>query len=206
VRCPRCHAPDTRVLDSRPTDEGTCIRRRRECQVCGERFTTRERVEVTPLWVIKRDGRRELFNRDKVLRGMLTACEKRPVELDRLQAIASEIERELHRRYDNEVESRVIGEMVMERLQRVDQVAYVRFASVYRQFRDLETFRRELDRLLAGDLPGTDSASPATAAEPPGTSPAGSLPREGGTPAGGSHANGWRAPGPAQDSPAGYRP
>jgi len=206
VRCPRCHAPDTRVLDSRPTEEGTAIRRRRECQVCGERFTTREKVEVTPLWVIKRDGRRELFNRDKVLRGMLIACEKRPVELAQLQAIASEVERELYRRFDNEVESRVIGEMVMERLQRVDQVAYVRFASVYRQFRDLETFRRELDRLLAGDPPGTAHASQEAGTAQAGTSQgAGSVPGDG-RQAGGAHANGRSAPAPGQDSSAGYRP
>lgn len=206
MRCPRCHAPDTRVLDSRPTDEGTAIRRRRECQVCGERFTTREKVEVTPLWVIKRDGRRELFNRDKVLRGMLIACEKRPVELDQLQAIASDVERELYRRFDNEVESRVIGEMVMERLQRVDQVAYVRFASVYRQFRDLETFRRELDRLLAGEPPGTARASQDAGAAQGGASQgAGSVPGDS-RQAGGARANGRSVPGPGQDSSAGYRP
>lgn len=166
MRCPRCHAPDTRVLDSRPTEEGTAIRRRRECQVCGERFTTREKIEVTPLWVIKKDGRREVFNRDKVLRGMLIACEKRPVQLEQLQAIASEIERELQSRYDKEVDSRVIGEMVMERLRHVDQVAYVRFASVYRQFRDIETFRRELDRLLAGEPAGGSASGPAAAGGP----------------------------------------
>ena len=147
------------------------VRRRRECQVCGERFTTYEKVEATPLLVIKKDGRREPFNRDKVLRGMLTACEKRPVELERLQAIAAEIERELRSRFDKEVESRVIGEMVMERLRRLDQVAYVRFASVYRQFKDIETFRRELDRLLAGDEPapapgGSAVAGGAAAADP----------------------------------------
>ncbi|QIA26373.1 transcriptional repressor NrdR [Thermaerobacter sp. PB12/4term] len=167
MRCPRCLAPDTRVLDSRPTEEGMAIRRRRECQACGERFTTYEKVEVTPLLVIKKDGRREAFDRDKVLRGMLTACEKRPVELERLQAIAAEIERELQSRYDKEVESRVIGEMVMERLRRLDQVAYVRFASVYRQFKDLETFRRELDRLLAGDEPAPDPRSAGEAPSDP---------------------------------------
>lgn len=136
------------------------VRRRRECQHCGYRFTTYEKVEVTPLLVVKKDGRREAFDRDKILRGMLTACEKRPVQLERLQTIAAEIERELQSRYDKEVESRVIGEMVMDRLRRVDQVAYVRFASVYRQFRDIETFRRELDRLLAGDRPEGTGHSP----------------------------------------------
>lgn len=149
------------------------VRRRRECQACGERFTTYEKVEVTPLLVIKKDGRREIFNRDKVLRGMLTACEKRPVELERLQAIAAEIERELQSRYDKEVESRVVGEMVMDRLRRLDQVAYVRFASVYRQFKDLETFRRELDRLLAGDEPApAPSSTSGTATAAPGDDPA----------------------------------
>ena len=173
VRCPRCHAPDTRVLDSRPTEEGMAIRRRRECQRCGERFTTYEKVEQTPLFVIKRDGRRERFDRDKVLRGMLTACEKRPVEVERLQVIAAEIERELRSRYEKEIPSKVIGEMVMERLRHVDQVAYVRFASVYRQFKDIETFRRELDRLLAGDEPadGAEAAAPATRAADAGDGP-----------------------------------
>lgn len=151
------------------------IRRRRECQRCGERFTTYEKVEQTPLFVIKRDGRRERFDREKVLRGMLTACEKRPVEVERLQAIAAEIERELRSRYEKEIPSKVIGEMVMERLRHVDQVAYVRFASVYRQFKDIETFRRELDRLLAGDEPadGADAAAaaPATRAADAGDGP-----------------------------------
>lgn len=150
MRCPACGHPDTRVLDSRPTEEGAAIRRRRECPRCRERFTTYERVEHTPLWVVKKDGRRELFNPDKVLAGVLTACEKRPVSLEQLQSLVREVERELRSRYDREVPSREIGELVMERLRALDDIAYVRFASVYREFRDLETLRREVERLLGG--------------------------------------------------------
>ena len=172
------------------------VRRRRECQRCGERFTTYEKVELTPLFVIKRDGRREVFNRDKILRGMLTACEKRPVELGRLQAIAAEIERELRSRYEREIPSKVIGEMVMERLRDVDQVAYVRFASVYRQFKDIETFRRELDRLLAGDEPA-DAGDPRASAAPDAAEGLAARPQDGmlaqGTPA--SATDGTAAPG-----------
>ncbi len=148
MRCPLCGHPETKVLDSRPTEEGTAIRRRRECLSCAERFTTYEKVESPPLMVVKRDGRREAFDRNKILRGLITACEKRPVPHERLEQLVSEVEKELRTRFDGEVPSQAIGEMVIERLRQVDEVAYVRFASVYRQFTDLRKFREELDRLL----------------------------------------------------------
>jgi transcriptional repressor NrdR len=124
------------------------VRRRRECTACGERFTTYEKLETTPFLVVKKDGRRESFEREKVVRGILVACEKRPVSLADIEELVNEVEKELRSRYEREVQSKEIGELVMERLRDLDDVAYVRFASVYRQFKDLETFRRELDRLL----------------------------------------------------------
>jgi len=148
MRCPYCGHSDTRVLDSRPTEEGMAVRRRRECTACGERFTTYEKLETTPFLVVKKDGRRESFEREKVVRGILVACEKRPVSLADIEELVNEVEKELRSRYEREVQSKEIGELVMERLRDLDDVAYVRFASVYRQFKDLETFRRELDRLL----------------------------------------------------------
>jgi len=148
MRCPYCGHDDTRVLDSRPTEEGAAVRRRRECTQCGERFTTYEKVETTPFVVVKRDGRREAFDRDKIIRGVLVACEKRPVSLDQIEELVSGVEKELRSRYERELGSNEIGELVMERLRDLDDVAYVRFASVYRQFKDLQTFRQELDRLL----------------------------------------------------------
>ncbi|HHV54314.1 MAG TPA: transcriptional repressor NrdR [Firmicutes bacterium] len=151
MRCPFCSHPDTRVLDSRATDEGQAIRRRRECLQCGERFTTYERVEVTPIVVVKRDGRREPFDRQKVLRGLLLACTKRPVSLAALETLVTDVERELERRGEREVSSQDIGELVMEKLRTLDDVAYVRFASVYRQFGDVQRFREELDRILGGN-------------------------------------------------------
>lgn len=153
MRCPFCGHGDTRVLDSRPTEEGAAIRRRRECAACGERFTTYEKVEMPPLVVVKKDGRREAFDRGKILRGLITACEKRPVSMSALEALASAVEREVRARFDGEVPSRAIGELVMERLAALDEVAYVRFASVYRQFTDTQQFREELDRLLASRSP-----------------------------------------------------
>ncbi|MDA8065068.1 MAG: transcriptional regulator NrdR [Thermaerobacter sp.] len=147
MRCPFCNHPETKVYDSRPAEEGGTIRRRRECLGCGRRFTTFERVEEPTLVVVKRDGRRVAFDRPKLLRGMLTACEKRPVPLAVLERAAAEIERELRVGGAREVSSTAIGEAVMERLRRIDAVAYVRFASVYRQFADLGRFREELDRL-----------------------------------------------------------
>lgn len=152
MRCPSCSHPESKVLDSRPTEEGAVIRRRRECLGCGERFTTYEKVEAArPFMVIKKDGRREAFDAGKVLRGLLTACEKRPVPLATLEELVSEAERDLRGRFEREVPSREIGEFVMRRLQGLDQVAYVRFASVYRQFQDLARFKEELERLLTGE-------------------------------------------------------
>ena len=148
MRCPSCGHVDSRVLDSRPTDDGSVIRRRRECLACQGRFTTYEKVEASPFVVLKRDGRREAFSPDKVLRGLITACEKRPVPRDTLERLVSEVEREMRSRYDREVPSQEIGELVAERLRAVDAVAYVRFASVYRQFQDVRRFKEELERLL----------------------------------------------------------
>ena len=150
------------MLDSRPTEEGAVIRRRRECLSCGGRFTTYEKVEAGPFVVVKKDGRREPFDPDKMLRGLIVACGKRPIERARLEGLVREVERELRSRFEREVPSKVIGELVSERLRAVDKVAYVRFASVYRQFEDLERFREELERLLAPSReaePGVPSAA-----------------------------------------------
>lgn len=151
MKCPFCSHLDTRVLESRPTDEGSAIRRRRECLSCGERFTTYERTEAAPLMVIKRDGSREEFDRRKVLQGIITACEKRPVSMATLEQVVTGIEERLRDSLEQEVSSQKIGEMVMEALKEVDQVAYVRFASVYRQFKDINTFLDELHALLRDD-------------------------------------------------------
>ncbi len=148
MRCPYCHYPESRVLDSRPTDEGTAIRRRRECLSCGERFTTYEKVEEAPLYVVKKDGRRELFDPAKIRAGMAKACEKRPVPAGKLDLITRDIERRLRNEYEVEVTSQAIGELVMEELKKLDQVAFVRFASVYREFADVERFQEELEHLL----------------------------------------------------------
>lgn len=148
MKCPTCKYNGTRVIDSRPVDEGRAIRRRRECEECGYRFTTFERVEEYPLIVIKKEGTREEFSRDKVLRGLLRACEKRPVSLNQLETITTEVERELRNLEVSEVKSEVIGEMVMDKLAKIDEVAYVRFASVYRQFKDINVFIEELKDLL----------------------------------------------------------
>jgi len=148
VKCPFCSYPESKVLDSRPAEEGSTIRRRRECAVCGRRFTTYERVEEIPLIVVKKDGKRELFDRNKVMRGLLKACEKRPIAMEILENTVNEIERDLRNMLEREITSQRIGEMVMERLRKIDGVAYVRFASVYRQFTDINKFRQELERLL----------------------------------------------------------
>ena len=148
MKCPYCSNPESRVVDSRPSDEGTSIRRRRECLVCHKRFTTYETMESLPLVVIKKDGSRQTFDKGKVLGGMVRACEIRPVPLDALQSIANEIEQSLQTQMDREVPTTRIGEMVMERLKHVDEVAYVRFASVYRQFKDVSTFMEELNKLI----------------------------------------------------------
>jgi transcriptional repressor NrdR len=149
MKCPYCEHSGTKVLDSRPANENKSIRRRRECERCLRRFTTFEMIEETPLIVIKKDGRREEFSRDKMLRGLLKACEKRPVSVERLEVIVSEVEKEIRATAKAEVESREIGELVMEQLYPVDEVAYVRFASVYRQFKDINMFMKELTNLLS---------------------------------------------------------
>ena len=149
MKCPYCGHPESKVIDSRPADENASIRRRRECLSCARRFTTYETVESLPIVVIKKDGSRQSFDRQKVLRGMIRACEKRPVALAELERIADEIEQELQNSMEREIRTEVIGEKVMERLRKGDQVAYVRFASVYRQFKDIDTFMAELNKLLA---------------------------------------------------------
>ena len=149
MRCPFCGYSESKVIDSRPADEGSSIRRRSECLSCSKRFTTYETVESLPMVVVKKDGSRQSFDRRKVLGGMIRACEKRPVPLAELERIASEIEQDLQNSMEREIKTETIGERVMERLRTVDQVAYVRFASVYRQFKDIDTFMAELNKLLA---------------------------------------------------------
>lgn len=151
MRCPACQSQVTRVLDSRPSNEGRSIRRRRECENCKYRFTTFEIVEEIPLIVVKKDGTREEFSRDKILRGLIRACEKRPVALETLENIVNEVEKELRSEGKSEIKSKDIGELVMERLAKVDDVAYVRFASVYRQFKDINVFINELKELIKTD-------------------------------------------------------
>ncbi|MBE3579303.1 transcriptional regulator NrdR [Caldanaerobacter subterraneus] len=148
MKCPYCGYPDSRVIDSRPTEDNTAIRRRRECLKCGKRFTTYEKVEQLPILVIKKDNRRELYDKEKILRGMIKACEKRPVPIKVLEEITDEIDRKIVNSMVREITSAEIGEMVMEKLKSVDEVAYVRFASVYRQFKDINTFMDELKKLL----------------------------------------------------------
>ena len=149
MKCPFCGYSESKVIDSRPADEGASIRRRRECLSCSKRFTTYETVESLPMVVVKKDGSRQSFDRRKVLGGMIRACEKRPVPLAELEKIASEIEQDLQNSMEREISTETIGERVMDRLRSVDQVAYVRFASVYRQFKDIDTFMTELNKLLA---------------------------------------------------------
>ncbi|GIO39331.1 MULTISPECIES: transcriptional regulator NrdR [Paenibacillus] len=149
MKCPYCDYLGTKVLDSRPANENRSIRRRRECEKCNRRFTTFEMVEEMPLIVIKKDGSREEFSREKMLRGLIRACEKRPVSVEQLESIVSEVERSMRQSANAEVESRGIGELVMEQLYPVDEVAYVRFASVYRQFKDINMFMKELKGLLS---------------------------------------------------------
>ncbi len=148
MKCPFCDYNGTKVLDSRPANENRSIRRRRECEQCQRRFTTFEMVEETPLMVIKKGGNREEFSREKILRGLIRACEKRPVSIERLEQIVSQVEQEIRRTAHAEVDSQRIGEIVMELLYPVDEVAYVRFASVYRQFKDINMYMKELNALL----------------------------------------------------------
>ena len=148
MRCPYCNFPESKVIDSRPTDESNSIRRRRECLSCGKRFTTYETVESVPLVVVKKDGSRQAFDRNKILNGLVKACEKRPVSMEVLEKTVSEIEQKLLNSMDREVPSERVGELVMDALKEVDQVAYVRFASGYRQFKDIDSFMAELNKLL----------------------------------------------------------
>ncbi len=148
MKCPYCDKVDTKVIDSRPTEEGHAIRRRRECDECGRRFTTYEKVEETMLMVVKKDGRREAFDRNKILNGIIKACEKRPVSMAQMEGIADEIEKNISNSMKKEVESYNIGELIMNLLKDVDEVAYVRFASVYRQFTDVSTFIKEIEKLI----------------------------------------------------------
>lgn len=148
MRCPFCDNPDTKVIDSRPTEEGHAIRRRRGCDACNKRFTTYEKVEEAILMVVKKDGRRETFDRTKILNGIIKACEKRPVSMAQMEAVTSDIERNLYSQMDKEVASDYIGELIIEQLKQLDEVAYVRFASVYRQFTDVKTFLQEIEKLV----------------------------------------------------------
>ena len=148
MKCPFCFYEESKVIDSRPTDEGERIRRRRECLKCGKRFTTYEIIETVPVIVIKRDKSRQVFDRSKILSGLLRACEKRPVSIETLEKIVDEMEFTLQNSPDREVPSERIGELAMEKLKDIDEVAYVRFASVYRQFQDIQTFMDELKKIL----------------------------------------------------------
>lgn len=148
MNCPFCGNSETKVIDSRPTDEGHSIRRRRECVQCRRRFTTYEKIEEIPLIVVKKDKRRETFNRDKIRNGIIKACEKRPVSIQTIEEIVDSLERDLQSSLEKEIDSVYIGELVMRYLKETDEVAYVRFASVYRQFKDINTFMDELKKIL----------------------------------------------------------
>lgn len=152
MRCPYCENIDTKVVDSRPTDEGRAIRRRRLCEACGKRFTTYEKLEENIIMVIKKNGQRESFDRNKILNGIVKACEKRPVSMATMEGIVDNIERGLNNMMEKEVDSTFIGELIMDELKKVDDVAYVRFASVYREFKDADTFIKELEKLLKKDV------------------------------------------------------
>lgn len=148
MRCPYCGHVDSKVMDSRPADDGVSIRRRRSCLRCGKRFTTYETVEQVPVMVIKRDGSRQVFDKQKLLRGMIRACYKRPVAAADLEKAVNEVELEVRNSMKLEVSAQYVGDLVMEKLKALDEVSYVRFASVYRQFKDISTFREELDRMM----------------------------------------------------------
>ncbi|MCR4601234.1 MAG: transcriptional regulator NrdR [Clostridia bacterium] len=147
MKCPFCDYADTKVIDSRPTSEGQAVRRRRICENCGKRFTTYEKVEEISFMVVKKDGSRELFDRSKVRNGIVNACKKRPVSTEQIENIVDDIERGLNNMMEKEISSTVIGEVILDNLKQLDEVAYVRFASVYRQFDDVSTFVREIDKL-----------------------------------------------------------
>ena len=148
MKCPYCSCEDSKVVDSRPTDEGERIRRRRECFNCGKRFTTYEVIETTPIMIIKRDNSREPFSREKLENGLLRACEKRPISLDQIEEVIDKVESRIYSSMEREVPSKTVGEYTMEYLKSLDEVAYVRFASVYRQFKDIHSFMTELQKLL----------------------------------------------------------
>jgi len=148
MKCPFCDNSDTKVVDSRPTDEGQVIRRRRECEQCGRRFTTYEKIEEIPLIVVKKDGSRQMFERSKVMNGIIRACEKRPVPMDDIEKIVSDIEKGLSNLMLKEMDSSIIGEYVMEHLRNIDDIAYMRFASVYLEFSELENFSNEMEKLM----------------------------------------------------------
>ncbi len=148
MKCPKCNHSESKVVDTRPTDDGIRIRRRRECMECGYRFTTYEKIEETQIVVIKKDGTRQGYNRDKIINGLIRACDKRSVSLNEIENIADKVEKQLLNTFQNEVSTEVIGELVMNELQGVDDVAYVRFASVYRKFKDINTFMDELNKIL----------------------------------------------------------
>ena len=149
MKCPFCGKREDKVIDSRSTGDDSSIRRRRECLKCAKRFTTYEYIEKVPLMVIKKDSRREPFNRSKILEGLIKACQKRPVGMDQLESLVEEVEKTIQKKYDREIEGKLIGEMVVERLAKLDDVAYVRFASVYRQFKDVNEFMKELKGILS---------------------------------------------------------
>lgn len=151
MKCPFCFNLESKVLDSRSTEEGSSIRRRRECTKCNRRFTTYERLDQVPFMVVKKDGRRESFDRNKILNGVVRACEKRPISLNEIETVIDNIEKEIRNTTEREIKANVIGELVMERLKELDEVAYVRFASVYRQFKDTHSFLDELQELLKGE-------------------------------------------------------
>ncbi|MBQ1525425.1 MAG: transcriptional repressor NrdR [Firmicutes bacterium] len=154
MKCPYCDYPDSKVIDSRPTEDGRAIRRRRECISCGKRFTTYEKVEEVLFMVVKRDGSRESFDRNKILNGIIKACEKRPVTREQMDEVVNNIERGLNNMMEKEISSAFIGEVVMDHLKELDEVAYVRFASVYRQFKDVSTFIAEIEKLLGPESSG----------------------------------------------------
>ena len=149
MKCPFCGHIEDKVIDSRSSNEDRSVRRRRECMKCKKRFTTYEYIEEVPLMVIKKDGRREAFDRNKIISGILKACEKRPVSVEKVETVVERIEKELQKSFDKEVKAQVLGELVMEHLHKIDEVAYVRFASVYRQFKDINQFMKELKDLLS---------------------------------------------------------
>lgn len=148
MNCPFCNHYETKVVDSRPTDEGQSIRRRRACIDCKKRFTTYEKFEEVPLIVVKKDGNRESYNRNKIINGLIRACEKRPVSMQKIETVVDEIEKNLYNSLEKEISSEHIGELVMNVLKDIDEIAYVRFASVYRQFKDINTFMEELKKML----------------------------------------------------------